>query len=235
VANRQTVVTDSSSANAKVGVGTGPVTGEVSSSRAQQTQITKDAATATPEKKCRVLMQYASEQKGARFYTVAFEWLIFNLTQVANEHTIKPKPEARFGTNLPLSRGEMQELRLSGSFDADNSPQATEDINNDLRQKNWNQLLEGELTNLPEYLFVSGEFRISTSPTLLLVHDFVGQDGSIGVKDERFRPVQFDVTFPPATVVPELHEGSQKVTIFGKVVHALDRQGTIEIRAVGVY
>lgn len=97
----------------------------------------------------------------------------------------------------------------------------SEDIDADLRQKNWNQLLEGELTNLPEYLFVSGEFRISTSHTLLLVHDFVGQDGSIGVKGERFRPVQFDVTFPPGTVVPELHEGSQKVTVFGKVVHAL--------------
>lgn len=83
--DRQTVVTDSSSANAKVGVETGPVTGEVSRSGAQQTQITKDAATATPEKKCRVLMQYASEQKGARFYTIAFEWLILNLTQVANE------------------------------------------------------------------------------------------------------------------------------------------------------
>jgi len=232
--DKQAVVTDSSSANAKVGVGAGPVTGEVGRSGTQQTQTTKEAAAATPEKKCHVLMQYASEQKGARFYTIAVEWLIMNLMQVTSEHTMKPKQEARFGTDLPLNRAEIQELRLSGAFDMDNSPQATQEINNDLKQRDWHKLLEGELSNLPEYLFVSGDFRISTSPTLLLVHDFAppGADTILG---ERFPPVQFDVTFPPNTVVPELKEGSQKLTIFGKVIHGLDGQGTIEIRAIGVY
>ena len=217
-----------------MGVGTGSVAGEIGKAGTQQRQTVKEAATATPEKKCHVFMQYASEQKGARFYTIAVEWLIANLMQVSNEHLMKPKPEARFGTNLPLNRAEMQELQLSGAFDMDNSPQATEELNNELRQRDWKKLIEGELTNLPEYVFVGGDFRISTSPTLLLVHDFVPPDGKIGL-GEQFRPVQFDVTFPPGTVVPELHEGSQKLTVFGKVIHTLDRQGTIEIRAVGVY
>lgn len=233
--DKQTIVTDSSSASAKMGVGTGPVTGEIGKTGTQQKQTTREAAAATPEKKCHVIMQYASERKGARFYTVAFEWLILNLAQISNEHSMKPKPEARFGTKLPLSRGEMQELRLSGAFGMDNSPQMTEEINNDLRQRNWNNMLQGELTNLPEYLFVNGEFRISASPTLLLVHDFVGQDGNIGVQGERFRPVQVDVTFAPGAVAPELHQGTQKLTVFGKVVHGLDQQGSIEVRAVAVY
>ncbi len=104
--DKQTVVTDSSSANAKIGVASGPVTGEVGAAGTQQKQTTREAPAPTPEKKCHVIMQYASEQKGARFYTIAGEWLIFNLTQITSEHNMKPKPEARFGAGLPLSRGE---------------------------------------------------------------------------------------------------------------------------------
>lgn len=233
--NKQTVVTDSSGENAKVGVDTGPVTGELGRTGTQQTQTMKEAATPTPERKCRTVMQYASEQKGARLYTIAFQWLVANLIQVTTEHDMKPKPEVRFGTSLPLNRAEMQELSLSGSFDMDNSPQITDEINKDLQQRNWDKMLEGELTNLPEFVFVSGDFRISTQHTLLLVHDFVGSDGNIGVQGERFRPVQVDVTFPPGTVAPELRAGQQKLTVFGKAVHGLDAQGTIEIRAVAVY
>jgi len=233
--DKQTVVTDSSSSNAKVGVGTGPVTGEIGTAGTQQKQTTREAAAVTPEKKCHVLMQYASEQRGARHYTIGVEWLIANIMQVTNEHRMMPQPEARFGSNLPLNRAEMQELRLSGAFDVDNSPQAKDEINKQLAQQNWSNMLESELTNLPlDFVFVSGDFRISTSGTLLLVHDFVGADRSLGL-GEQFRPVQFDVTFPPGSVVPELRDGSQKLTVFGRVVHGLDRQGTIEVRAVGVY
>lgn len=233
--DKQAVVTDSSSANAKVGVGSGPVTGEIGMTGTQQKQITREAAIASPEKKCRVLMQYASERKGAKSYTTAFNWLLINLVQVTHQHTLKEKPEARFGSRLPLNRAEMQELRLSGAFDMDNSPEVTEEVNSDLRKRNWNAQLEQQLTNLSDYVFVNGDFRINTSPTLLLVHDFVGPDGSIGMAGEKFRPVQFNVTFPPGAATPELVDGSKKLTVFGKVVHGLDRQGTIEIRAIGVY
>ncbi len=233
--DKQSVVTDSSSTNAKVGVGTGPVTGEIGKTGTQQKQTTREAASVTPEKKCRVLMQYASEQKGARSYATGVTWLITNIMQVTNEYLMKPQPEVGFGSNLPLNRTEMQELRLSGAFEMDNSPQTKEEINKQLSQRNWPNMLESELTNLPlDFVFVSGDFRISTSGALLLVHDFVGVDRSLGL-GVQFRPVQFDVKFPPETIVPDLHDGSQKLTVFGKTVHGLDQNGTIEIRAVAVY
>jgi len=232
--DKQLTVTESSSASGKMGVD-GPVNGEIGATGTQQTETVKEAATATPEKKCKAVMQYASEKKGARAYSVFADWQIFNLLQVVEEHDAKPKPEPDFGDKLPLNRTEMQELRASSSYKIDFSPEMRQEINDDLKQRNWNAMASGELTNLSDFVFVTGDFRVSPTPTLLLVHDFVPPDGSISLSGIRFSPVQFDVTFPSGSTGLDLRAGSQKLGVFGKVVHGLDQQGTIAIRAIAVW
>lgn len=233
----QKVITDSSSESGKVTVGGKTLGGEVGGNQTSQMQRTSEASSGTVEKKSRSLMKYAFEQKGAQLYSDASVWWFYSALSVADDAYHKSKPVEGFVTTIPLNRTEITESLLSvlPGGPQDTTWQAPETARNELRNREWAKILENELTNLPEFIFVTGDFRISTSPTLLLVHDFDGPDYKLGINREKFEPVQFYVTFPPNTTGPDLTSGLQKLTVFGKVVHGLDRNGTVAVRAIAVY
>ena len=233
---KKRIVTESSSENAKAGGSAGPVSGELAVSRGQQRQSVQEPPATTPERKCQKLMQYAVDRKGAKQYQTGFLWLLFNFVDVANKRTIKPAREAQLGTQLPLNRAEMRELKASGDFIFDNSAETNNQINQDLKQKDRKKLLTSELTSPPDFIFVKGNFRLSKTGALLLVHDFIGEDGNMGIKGDRFRPIQFEVTFPPGTNDADLEKNQRaQLTVFGKVMHGLDQKGIVEVRALAVY
>jgi hypothetical protein len=116
------------------------------------------------------------------------------------------------------------------------SPENTKLINEELAKHNWKTELNGVLTQLPPFVFVRGEFRVYSSSTPFLVHDFVGQDGNFGVKGEQFRPVTFILKFPLPGLPPDLKDRRTiQGTVFGSVVHGLDSEGVVEVRLIAIY
>jgi hypothetical protein len=148
--------------------------------------------------------------------------------------SFKTAPE---NTDLPLNQAEVTALQSEVSLGYfDSSTETTVKLNEALAKTDWRAQLTAELTSPRDFVFVSGEFRRAwIQGDLVLVHDFVGSNGMIWL--EKFEPVVFYVTFPPGTKDAELERYPQarKLTIFGKPVHGLDKDGMIEMRALAVY
>ncbi|HKW26900.1 MAG TPA: hypothetical protein VJN48_14025, partial [Terriglobales bacterium] len=234
---KQRIVTHSHTRTAKASVTGGAVAAEVGGSADAQEQSTEEPPAASPERECQGLMKYAVDRKGAKSYTTDDAWGITQILPELSKPTFQVPPETKFSNGLPLNWAEIRQLTASEPI-FDNSPDATRAINEELSQSsaNWESRLKGELTQPPDLIFVHGAFRISTTGSLLLSHDFVLQDGAIHLYKANFGPVLFSVTFPPGTHDREF-DGKHEVnaTVFGKVVHGLDDQGVIELRALAVY
>jgi hypothetical protein len=227
--DKQRTLDNSSSKAAKAGLSAGSTSAELSSSRDQRQQLVQQPPEVTPERECVSFMKYAAESGSAAFST-PFEWLIQSLMSV----TFSQPREERKEVPLPLSPSEIREAeRLAQEM---SKPRDEMSISADLAKQNWKGELEARLTQLPQFVFVTGNFVICGTKPIQLVHEYVGPDGNFGVAGERFRPVRFVITFPPSANAPELGERTTiKATVFGRVLQGLDRNGNIEVRAIAIY
>jgi hypothetical protein len=234
---KQRTETNTSGEQAKIGVASGPASGDLGVSRGRQRQTVQERAESTPDRNCLTFMHYEIERKRTKVFANGAEWIVMNfLIPVSSTYEFKPTPES---TDLPLNRTEIDALQREISLGyRDDSPSTNAKINEALAKTDWRARLTGDLTSLPDFVFVSGEFRRAwIQGELVLVHDFIGADGKIGAGEEKFKPVVFYVTLPPHTKDAELERfpPTEKLTVFGKPVHGLDQQGIIEIRALAVY
>jgi hypothetical protein len=179
-------------------------------------------------------MKWASEKGRVRAFGTATEWFVMALAKVTFENAQSPV-EGDAGPPLPLNSSQIRQMKES----AERAWQPDADaVNKRLAAKNWNAELLAQLTQLPNFILVSGNFEFNETPTPVLVHEYIGKDGYYGGGTVRgkFRPVQFNITFPPGSDLREVKGRAPfKGAVFGSVLHDLDDQDTIRVRAITVF
>lgn len=149
-------------------------------------------------------MEYAIEHNRTRYFGDGTAWLVLNVfNPAAAKYMFKPAPHV---TQLPLNKTEIALLQKDATTAyVDQSPAAMQRINQEIAKSDWKAQLTSELTSPTDFVFVTGEFRWAwKNRDLMLVHDFIGQDGGVGIRGVTFRPIQFYVTFAPTPKIRNL-------------------------------
>jgi hypothetical protein len=229
--NKQRTITQSR--NSSAGVNAGPV--GVSGSTGDQNQTVQESSKVTPEKSCLAVMQYTIEKGRASSFSTPFEWImssaglvLFSIFSQGSEGDVE----------MPLNSAQIAQQKEDAKnvINKSNSPQSRDQANAELAKRKWKSELSQMLTNPSPFVFIKGRFKVLTSPELTLIHPYIGADGVYGVQGDIFRPVQFNVNFPLSTRLPEFKDGSLiDAEVFGKVLHGLDSQGVVAVRALAFY
>lgn len=199
----------------------------------QRTQTIQEPPHATPERACLAFMKYTVERGQATNFSTSVVWFIMSLGSTASRSIYGAGRKVPF----PITPAQIaDEEGLEPKGDVGSTPEEVRRANQEIAKHNWKAEMQARLAQPPPYVFVTGVFEEHTSPVPCLVHPYTAPDGTYGLKGDVFRPVRFRVVFPRSTPFKEIRNGARmKGTVFGKIVHPLDKQGVVEVRALAIY
>ena len=231
--------TQSSSSTGKAGVSSGPLSGELGTEGKNETHSVEQPPPLTPERKCKVLMQYAVKQLNVLAYSTAAEFQIALFWEVASNYTDRLPPESNVGDHVPLNKLEMDELKASSELQSDDTPATKKKIDQELaKQDSWSTL-KSLLGRTNAFVFVLGHFDVIRSDgKLVLVHPFTQPDGTTGIAAQRFpTPIQFNVRVPAKSEISILDgkDSVEQLNVFGSIIAPLDKDGMVEVRPLAIY